>query len=113
MERIGLILFILFSNFFTFFILFTFRSHFFRVVRQILFPGPTVTFPEVLVADAFCSLSKPFKDFGLTLMIFYSHILQNGASPINYHNTGMIFIAILASVPFMYENSFFTFFSHL
>jgi hypothetical protein len=54
-----------------------------------------------LAADALCSLSKPFKDFGLTLVIFYSHIIQNGRDPVFYHNVGMILIALCASLPFV------------
>jgi hypothetical protein len=84
-----------------FFLIPSLRSHFFRILKQIIFPGGTISFPEILVADALCSLSKPFKDLGLTMVIFYSHVIQNGRNPVFYHNTGMILIAIFASLPFV------------
>ncbi len=78
-----------------------YRAHFFRIMKQIFFPGSVITFPEVLVADALCSMSKPLKDFGLTLLLFYAQTARNGENPVVYHDIGMILIACLASLPFM------------
>lgn len=34
------------------------KASFYRLLRSVFFPGSSVTFPEVLLADALCSLSK-------------------------------------------------------
>jgi hypothetical protein len=75
------------------------RLHFFRVLKQILFPGAKVTFPEVMAADALCSLSKIFKDLGITMVILYSE-MYGGAASVTYHNQAMILVAMLASIPY-------------
>jgi EXS family len=74
------------------------RGSFFRLVRLVFFPANTVSFPEVLLADAMTSMSKIFKDMGVTLVAVYS---QYSISKIwEYHEVGMILIALLASLPF-------------
>lgn len=73
-------------------------SHLGRLLRQCLLPGPTVSFPEVLVADALTSLSKVFKDLGVTAVAVYCAVY--GMSPIELHNQSMILIAVLASLPY-------------
>lgn len=74
------------------------RGSFFRLVRLVFFPSNTVSFPEVLLADAMTSMSKIFKDMGVTLVAVYT---QYSVSKIwEYHEVGMILIALLASLPF-------------
>jgi hypothetical protein len=68
----------------------------------VFFPNGTVTFPEVLLADALTSMSKVLKDFGVTLIVIYSKI--TGTDIIALHDVGMIIVAIFASIPFWYEN---------
>ena len=34
------------------------KTSFYRLLRTVFFPGTTISFPEVLLADALCSLSK-------------------------------------------------------
>lgn len=75
------------------------RMYFFRILKQIMFPGARVTFPEILVADALCSLSKIFKDLGITMVVFYSGVYGDGPIVI-YHNQAMILVALLASLPY-------------
>ena len=73
--------------------------HFFSVTKQVFVPGNAITFPEVLLADAMTSLSKVFKDFGVTLVVIYSRL--NGSLPVMSHDSGMLLIAVLASLPFL------------
>jgi hypothetical protein len=68
-------------------------------MRQIICPGAVISFPEILVADALTSVSKIMKDIGVTMVVFYAHVMQ-GESPVMYHDHAMLLIAILASVPF-------------
>jgi hypothetical protein len=75
------------------------RMYFFRILKQIIFPGTKVTFPEIMVADALCSLSKIFKDLGITVVVLYSGLYGSG-SGITYHNQTMILVAMLSSIPF-------------
>lgn len=75
------------------------RMYFVRVMKQIIFPGSKVTFPEIMMADALCSLSKLFKDLGITIVMLYSGVY--GGSGVTYHNQAMIFVAILSSLPFV------------
>ena len=70
----------------------------FRLLRLSFIPGSTVTFPEVLIADALTSMSKVLKDFGVTLISVYCYV--NGTSIVDYHNQSMILIALLASLPY-------------
>jgi hypothetical protein len=74
------------------------RSHFYRVLRTCFMPGSTIAFAEILVADALCSLSKVFKDFGTSAVAMYSHF--QGTEVVLYHDNAMILVAILASIPF-------------
>eukprot|EP01040_Poterioochromonas_malhamensis_P014171 gene14170-15669_t len=48
------------------------RMAFNRLFRSVFWPGPTIAFPEVLLADAMCSISKVLKDFGTTLVAIYA-----------------------------------------
>ena len=74
------------------------RGSFFRLVRLVFIPSNSITFPEVLLADAMTSMSKIFKDLGVTLVAVYS---QYSTDKIwEYHEIGMILIALLASLPF-------------
>ena len=74
------------------------RSSFFRLLRTCFFPGTSVTFPEVLLADAMTSISKALKDLGVTIVAVYA---QTSSTPVvNYHTEGMILVALLASLPF-------------
>lgn len=75
------------------------RSSFFRLVKLVFFPLNTITFSEVLLADAFCSLSKVLKDFGVMLVAVYSYF--NGTDILMHHDNAMMLVALLASLPFM------------
>ena len=74
-------------------------AHFFQITKQIFVPPNTIAFSEILVADAFTSLSKVFKDFGVTIVVIYSKFM--GLSPVHSHDSGMLLVAILASLPFL------------
>lgn len=74
------------------------RLHFYRLFKLLLLPNSTITFPEILIADALTSLSKVFKDFGTTLICLYVFITKEEI--INYHNSAMILVALMASFPF-------------
>lgn len=74
------------------------RSTFYRLVTLMFFPQNTITFPEVLLADAFCSLSKVLKDVGITIVAVYSYTY--GTSVVTHHDNAMILIALLSSLPF-------------
>lgn len=76
------------------------RAYFFRIMKQIFVPGAVITFPEILVADALTSVSKIMKDVGVTIVVFYAHVMQ-GESPVVYHDHAMLLIAVLASLPFL------------
>jgi hypothetical protein len=69
-----------------------------NLIHDTFSPGSHIAFSEVLFADALCSLSKVFKDIGVTVIAIYSRI--SGTPAVNAHNLGMILIAILASMPF-------------
>jgi hypothetical protein len=74
------------------------RTSFYRLLKLVFFPLNSITFPEVMLADAMTSLSKVLKDIGITLVAFYS---QSANSNIVYHHEeGMILVALLASLPF-------------
>jgi len=75
------------------------RMYFFQVMKLIIFPGNKISFPEIMVADALCSLSKIFKDLGITMVILYSGV-YGGTEILTYHNQAMILVALLASIPF-------------
>jgi len=74
------------------------KASFLRLLRTIVFTGSTISFPEVLLADALCSLSKVFKDFGVTIISVYASV--SGRSVVDLHEEGMILCALLASIPF-------------
>lgn len=74
------------------------RRTFYRLVTLMFFPQNTITFPEVLLADAFCSLSKVLKDVGITIVTLYAY--TNGTPVISLHDNAMIVIALLSSLPF-------------
>lgn len=76
------------------------KSTFFKLLRSIFFPSSVITFPEVLLADSLTSLSKIFKDFGITMVSFYASFSQHAI--VEYHDVAMILIALLASLPFGY-----------
>lgn len=75
------------------------RLSFFRLFKSILFPSGIVSFSEILLADALTSLSKVFKDFGISLYCLLAY--YNKAYPIEFHDQAMILIAALASFPFL------------
>jgi hypothetical protein len=74
------------------------RTHFYRVLKLCFFPGASITFPEILLADALCSLSKVLKDIGTSLVAVFSHF--DGTSIVDHHDNAMILVAVLASLPF-------------
>ena len=74
------------------------KASFYRLLRTVFFPGSTISFSEVLLADALCSLSKVFKDYGVTIIAIYANI--SGASVVDLHEEGMLLCALLASLPF-------------
>lgn len=71
---------------------------FYRLFRMVLMPGHTITFPEVLLADALCSVSKLLKDFGTTAVVIYAAFQRQDV--IVYHDSAMIIVALFASIPF-------------
>ena len=75
------------------------RMYFFRVLKQIVCPGHKISFPEIMIADALCSLSKVFKDIGITAVVLCSRI-YGSHSIVDYHNQAMVLVAILSSIPF-------------
>ena len=74
------------------------RKSFFRILYICFFPLNSITFPEVLLADALTSLSKVLKDLGVTMVAVYAQIV--GSPLVSYHNEGMVLVAMLASLPF-------------
>eukprot|EP01041_Mallomonas_annulata_P000255 gene255-470_t len=74
------------------------RNYFLRLLRLVCFPATTVTFPEVLLADALTSLSRVFKDFGVAIISIYSKAFDTAI--IDHHDFAMILIAVLASIPY-------------
>ena len=73
--------------------------HFFSVMKLVFIPSNTISFPEILLADALTSLSKVFKDFGVTVVIIYSRL--NSTEAVLSHDSGMLLVAVLASLPFL------------
>lgn len=69
-----------------------------RLLKIVFLPGNTITFPEVLLADALTSLSKVLKDFGTTLVSIYSILSHQNV--LEFHDNAMILVALLASLPF-------------
>lgn len=74
------------------------RYYVIRLIKSCIMPSGSVAFSEILFADALTSLSKVFKDIGITFVILYSD--YTGTNVIDLHNMGMIFVAFLASIPF-------------
>ena len=74
------------------------RNAFFRLTRSVLFPSNSISFPEVLLADALTSLSKIFKDFCITGLVLYCYVTNENI--ISYHNVGIVLIALLSSFPY-------------
>ena len=73
------------------------RASFLRLLRLIAFPGDSISFPEILLTDALTSLSKVFKDVGVTLVAIYAQ--SQGQPMVLYHEQGMLLVALLASLP--------------
>lgn len=74
------------------------RSYWLRFFRQIVMPADKIAFREIMFADALCSVSKIFKDFGVTVVAMYA--MYNNSEIVEHHDTAMIFVAVLASIPF-------------
>jgi hypothetical protein len=74
------------------------RNYWFRFLKQIFFPVGNIAFSEIMFADALCSMSKVFKDFGVTIVAIYA--MYKESTVVDYHSSAMIFIAVLASLPF-------------
>lgn len=74
------------------------RNTFFRLAKQCFIPGSTISFPEILLTDAFTSISKSLKDFGVTIFALYTFF--TGTHIIQHHDNAMITVALLASLPF-------------
>lgn len=72
---------------------------FYRLLRSVMWPMGSVTFSEVLLADALTSISKVLKDFGTYLVVLYA--TMQGRNIIDYHDNAMLLVAIFASIPFM------------
>ncbi len=81
-------------------------NHIWRLLRLCFFPGTTISFSEVLFADALTSMSKVFKDLGVTLVAVYCY--ANGRNILDFHNHAMILIAVLASLPYWYVKCLFS-----
>lgn len=74
------------------------KNSFMRLLRMIFIPNNMISFPEIVLADAMTSMSKVFKDVGITIIAIYSSVTNTPI--ITYHNEGMILIALLAALPF-------------
>jgi hypothetical protein len=74
------------------------RTSFWKLIKLCIFPGNSISFSEVLFADALTSLSKVFKDFGVTVIAIYAQYMQ--VDIVSLHDIGMILVAIFASIPF-------------
>jgi len=74
------------------------KNSFLRLVRLVFFPSTSISFPEVLLADAFTSLSKVFKDIGVTAIAIYAQM--SGTNIVTMHDEGMLLVAVLASLPY-------------
>jgi hypothetical protein len=68
-----------------------------KVLRNVFFPGNSISFSEIMLADALTSLSKVFKDVGVTVIAMYAHM--QGTAVVEYHEQGMLLVALLASLP--------------
>jgi hypothetical protein len=75
------------------------KTAFNRLLKIVFFPGSSVTFPEVLLADALTSLSKVLKDFGTSVVSIYAAFSNQNI--LEYHNSAMVLVALLASLPFL------------
>lgn len=75
-----------------------YQSSFYKLLKVVLFPQNSITFPELLLADALCSISKLLKDFGTTAVTIYAYFRRENI--ILYHDSAMILVALLASLPF-------------
>jgi hypothetical protein len=73
------------------------RSSFFHLLHKCIFPGKTISFSEIVFADALTSLSKVFKDIGVTIITIFAYIKNENV--VIYHEEGMLLIAFLASIP--------------
>lgn len=76
------------------------KISFFKLIKLCIFPGNSISFAEVVFADALTSLSKVFKDFGVTLIAVYAEYSQ--VDIVSLHDIGMILVAVFASFPFWY-----------
>ena len=74
------------------------RINFFRLLKVCFFPGAKISFSEIVLTDALTSLSKVFKDLGVTCITLYCQFA--GEEILEQHDTGMILIGLLASLPF-------------
>lgn len=74
------------------------RLSFFRLIKLVFFPLNSITFSEVLLADALTSISKILKDIGITIIAVTSQL--SNTNIVNHHEIGMIVVALLASLPF-------------
>jgi hypothetical protein len=63
------------------------RITFFRLSKQCFLPGSSISFPEIVLADAFTSISKVLKDLGVTLVALYCAF--TGEAMIDHHENGM------------------------
>lgn len=77
---------------------FDLRSSFFRLLKTCIFPNSTISFPEIILTDGLTSMSKVLKDFGVSLLVIFCR--YNDVEIVNFHNSGMILIALFASWPF-------------
>jgi hypothetical protein len=75
------------------------RSTFMLLCKNVVWPGQTVAFSEIVFADALTSLSKVFKDGAITIIAVYSSLTQTPITDL--HEEGMLLVAVLASVPFL------------
>jgi len=72
---------------------------FLDLLHLVFAPNPHhISFSEILLADALCSLSKVFKDVGIYLVALYSHMAYTPT--VEAHDGAMLLVAMLASIPF-------------
>jgi len=74
------------------------RTGFLKLLKACFFPVGSVSFSEVLLADAMTSVSKVLKDFGTSIVVVYAY--YRAQDVVDLHNYAMIMIALLASLPY-------------
>lgn len=70
-----------------------------RLMRSVFMPGSSVSFAEILFADALTSLSKVLRDVGITLIAIYCSLVRTDI--IKYHDFGIVLLTVFTAMPFV------------